>query len=642
MADMDIEIVGDRLGARTGYAARSVLKEVPGALWSAVARCWTYPLAYPSALALGEAAKRLGETITPTAEAAEWVQAEMKAWGVLSAESARLVPETEAVEGFFPHQVQCARWLSLPGAKGGRLDTSQTGSGKTRASLRAAWECWSQGETGILLVSTLMAVKHGWRSEVAAVSGLLPLPGGQKWQVFSLPNGAAIGKRRTILAEAAAASEAAGGVGVVLLTNHEQLRTHSRLSGYGDIALRRCPKCGGVRAGEDVVTEAKCQAHDKELNKLDYVAVVYDECHRMMEPKAQLTRAAWAIADRAPRTWGLTGTPGSRSVMENTWALQRLVYGKGWPSKSSWTKYFAECGYSSLGFWEVGRLRAERSEEFQKTYSSLSRRVLKDQVLDLPPLLRGGTLERFIPMTGEQLTAYNTMRDELWLKVAEGEVTAANMLVQVGRLTMLANATGIPGPDYGKLLGYKLNAEGQSVPVYNAEMKLRMPSNKVTALVDMIASGDLDEGAVFQFVHPDLLYMLRNALVEKKVISRAEEFGVIAGDVSEAQRGMAIDRFQSGKMRYIAFTVAAGGAGITLTRAPVMVAVERPWSPIQWAQAQDRVHRIGSEIHDKVSIIDLITDNSVELRQMERFRDNSLNLEDVVRDKDRVKELLFG
>lgn len=639
---MKIGIVENRLAAWTGYAARSVMKQIPGARWDKNNRCWTYPLAYPSALSLSVAAEHLREHLEPDEVALTWVRGEMEQWGVLAAESGKIAADEGNLGGFFAHQVQCAHWLALPGAAGGRLDTSETGSGKTRAALRAAWECWTNGETGILLVSTLVAVKYGWRNEVSEVSEALPLPDGKAWQVFSLPNGSTSDRRRKLIAEAEKANEDSGGVGVVLLVNHEQLRGHSRQSSYGDIPLKRCPKCGGVREGNEVVKESACQAHDKELNLLPYVAVVYDECHRMMNPTAQTTRAAWAIADRSPRTWGLTGTPGSRAIMENTWALSRLVYGKDWPSKSSWTKYFAETGYNSLGIWEIGQLLPAREEEFRKSYSAQSRRVLKAQVLDLPPLLRGGTLERYIEMKGEQLEVYKMMRDKLWLQVEEGEVTARNTLVQMSRLTMLANATGVPGPHYGEFIRMEIDSDGNEVPVYNAEMKLRLPSNKVDALVDMGLSGDFDGPTALQFVHPELVYLVRDKFVEKKIISHADAFGIIAGGVPEGVRAATIQRFQEGRMPFIAFTTGAGGTGITLTAAGTMVAVERPWSSIQWRQAQDRVHRIGSERHEVVSIIDLITENSVELGQLKRFNENAEALEQIVRDKDRMHDLLFG
>lgn len=366
-------------------------------------------------------------------------------------------------------------------------------------------------------------------------------------------------------------------------------------------------------------------------------------CHRLMSPTAQQTRAGWKIADAAPRAWGLTGTPGSTSVMENTWALMRLVGGAAFPPKSSWCSYYAEAGYNSDGFWEVGRLRSDREEEFHATYGAISRRVLKAQVLDLPPLLRGGTLERHIEMGTEQRRSYNEMRDKLRVAVEEGTITVANQLAQTTRLIALASSCGVPGPNWGNVIGYNKETGEE---ILDTKMKLVTPSNKIDAVVDMVLSGDIAPGTVFQFVSAQLLTLTREALITKTMhlkgspMRRPEDFGVVMGGVPEALRAKAIADFQSGKIPFFGFTVAAGGAGITLTRANTMIAVERPWSPILWQQAQDRVHRIGSEIHDAISIIDLISEETIEMRQIKQVLTNRQALTDLVRDKERMMELI--
>lgn len=642
-----VEVRGEtRLSTLTGYAAREVMKSVPGARWLTQARSWTYPALYPSVLSVGVAAERIGEQLEPTPEALEWAKSEAAVWAALAEQAGSVRgnrPEFVQADGvpfptFFPHQEQCSDWLASDGAHGGRLDASETGSGKTRSVLRGAWLCWEKGERGILLVSTLSAVKYGWGREVEQISGELPFSGGQEWQVFVLRGTAP--QRRKQLAEAVEANEAAGGVGVVLLVNHEQLRLHSRMSGYGDTALRRCPKCGGPKEGKEVVKESSCQAHERDLNFVPFVAIALDECHRLMNPQAQATRSAWYLGDHAPRVWGLTGTPGSTDVVENTWALLRLVVGSAWPPKSKWCEYFAQVGYNSEGYWAVGNLKPEREEEFHKSYGALVRRVLKAQVLDLPPLLRGGPLERYVEMGKEQKALYDEMLEELRISVKEGDVTASNLLVQMTRLIQLAQATGKPGPHYGELIRVEKLPNGEEREIYNSEMILTDPSCKVDEVVDMVLEGDIAPGTVFQFVSRQLLYLVRDKLVAKKAIGRADDFGVVAGDVSEAARGIAIERFQSGKIPYFAFTAAAGGAGITLTRANTMVAVERPWSPILWKQAQDRVHRIGSEIHESISVIDLITAGTVEERQLAAVIQNQEALESIVKDREKLAALL--
>jgi len=68
--------------------------------------------------------------------------------------------------------------------------------------------------------------------------------------------------------------------------------------------------------------------------------------------------------------------------------------------------------------------------------------------------------------------------------------------------------------------------------------------------------------------------------------------------------------------------------------------LQRPWSLVDYKQALDRVHRIGSEIHDSIIITDYVTEGSVEERVIEVLGTKADNFEQIVRDKDRLMQLL--
>ena len=67
----------------------------------------------------------------------------------------------------------------------------------------------------------------------------------------------------------------------------------------------------------------------------------------------------------------------------------------------------------------------------------------------------------------------------------------------------------------------------------------------------------------------------------------------ITGDVSEAERQLAVEKFQSGEKKVIVCTVAAGGVGLTLTRSDVVVFNDFDYSAANMRQAEDRIWRIG-------------------------------------------------
>ena len=68
---------------------------------------------------------------------------------------------------------------------------------------------------------------------------------------------------------------------------------------------------------------------------------------------------------------------------------------------------------------------------------------------------------------------------------------------------------------------------------------------------------------------------------------------LLTGALKPAERQSAVDRFQRGESPLLVATYGTGGLGFTLHRARHVVLVERPWTPGDAEQAEDRCHRIG-------------------------------------------------
>jgi SNF2 family DNA or RNA helicase len=68
--------------------------------------------------------------------------------------------------------------------------------------------------------------------------------------------------------------------------------------------------------------------------------------------------------------------------------------------------------------------------------------------------------------------------------------------------------------------------------------------------------------------------------------------------------------------------------------------LQRPWSLVDYKQALDRVHRIGSEIHDSIIVTDYITEGTIEERVLEVLETKADNFEEIVRDKEQLLALL--
>ena len=68
----------------------------------------------------------------------------------------------------------------------------------------------------------------------------------------------------------------------------------------------------------------------------------------------------------------------------------------------------------------------------------------------------------------------------------------------------------------------------------------------------------------------------------------------LTGDIvkNDVRSGI-VDRFQRGEIDVLIVTYGVGSTGITLTRSHTVVLMDRPWTPGDAAQAEDRVRRIG-------------------------------------------------
>lgn len=595
---------------RIGIDCRSTLwnrvKLIPGARFSKADGVWTVPKAWPAVLSIGAFAREVKQLVHPTSDLQSWVSGKRLAWAAIDKLSDTLL-EGEKAEGLslYPHQVAGASWLTY--GKGvepvaGRLLLDETGCGKTGTVIEALNRL---NVYPALITCPKSVIRTGWVDSF------------QLWAPdvrVAVASGSAAQRRKAI-------TTVKNGEADVLVIGHESFLTHTSSRAFPGHTLRRCPECGGPQVGEaDEITAAKCQKHAKELQEVSWRVIVVDEIHKAMTPTSLLAQALWGAAAEAPDAlrWALTGTLISKKT-EQAWSSLRFVDPEGWPVKASWIDYYLEKGYNNDGFLEVKGVRKERDIEFRQTFSAISRRVLKEQVLDLPPILRGGSLVRELDMGAEQRKAYVEMREQMVTLVKEGKITAQNALVQAGRLTLLASATGYPiESDSGK-----------------KAMGLRLPSNKLAAFLTDLKEDFYEEAQVMVLFESRKLLRL----CEKTMLDAGYQEGdlaIIAGDVTDQHRAYAIQDFQTGKKRFVLLTMAAGGTGITLNKASMVAMIQRSWSPILNKQSLDRAHRIGSEIHKAITVVDYMTAGSIEIHQMARLAKDGETYEDLVQDQQKL------
>ena len=84
------------------------------------------------------------------------------------------------------------------------------------------------------------------------------------------------------------------------------------------------------------------------------------------------------------------------------------------------------------------------------------------------------------------------------------------------------------------------------------------------------------------------------ALIREELKSRGVEACYLDGSMTPKARQAEVDRFQgSDEVPVFLLSLKAGGSGINLTGADIVVHLDPWWNPAAEAQATDRAHRIG-------------------------------------------------
>jgi SNF2 family DNA or RNA helicase len=122
-------------------------------------------------------------------------------------------------------------------------------------------------------------------------------------------------------------------------------------------------------------------------------------------------------------------------------------------------------------------------------------------------------------------------------------------------------------------------------------------------------------------------------LAGEQATKAGHQVGYVVGGQSMKERTETVEAFQRGKLDLLCVTTGAGGVGLTLTAARTVVFLQRPWSLVEASQAEDRCHRIGSEIHDSIEVIDIVATKTIDARVRAVLHDKAGQLADLLQDR---------
>lgn len=324
----------------------------------------------------------------------------------------------------------------------------------------------------------------------------------------------------------------------------------------------------------------------KELALTDWDHVVLDEAQAI---KNSTTRAAKSVrAIPARHRIALTGTP-----IENRLAEMRSILDFVNPGMLGGPSFFRNHFSKAIEGANDADLADEMGERLRKlTAPFILRRVKSDTAIidDLPD-----KDEQIVPvdMTAEQAAMYTALTQSMQQALEERSGMARKGLV-------LATITRIK-----QICNHPAHYLGDGSPV---TLNGKHRSGKVEKLMELVHQAVEEDRRMLVFSQ----YKAFGDILQPYLSTRlGEHIPFLHGGVGKNQRDAMVRNFQADDgPRVMLLSLKAGGTGLNLTAASMVVHMDRWWNPAVENQATDRAYRIGQD--KNVDVFKMITRGTME------------------------------
>ncbi len=148
-------------------------------------------------------------------------------------------------------------------------------------------------------------------------------------------------------------------------------------------------------------------------------------------------------------------------------------------------------------------------------------------------------------------------------------------------------------------------------------------STKLTMCLDLIETSIESGHKILLFSQfTSMLAIIKQRLTEKGI-----SYYLLQGSTKKEERKRLVDRFNHDDTMVFLISLKAGGTGLNLTSADVVIHYDPWWNMSAQNQATDRTHRIGQK--NKVQVYKLITKNTIEEKIL-KLQETKLKLADSI------------
>ena len=319
------------------------------------------------------------------------------------------------------------------------------------------------------------------------------------------------------------------------------------------------------------------------LDILDADLLIADEAQRIKNFRTKVSVQLKKV--QTPYCFVLTGTP-LENKMEDLYALMQFVDQYKLPPLYRFLDRYQilgdngqVVGYKNLK--EIGEILSD----------CMIRRVKKEVLRDLP--LRMDKI-LFVPMTKQQSEIHHELADSVARLVAKwrrqhflSETDRRMLILSLSQMRMVADSTFI--------LDQKTRFDTKIAELmYIFEEALADPEQKIVVFSQ---------------------WERMTRLVAQELDERKIGYAYLHGGVHSTARADLFERFREDEQCRIFLSTDAGGVGLNLQSASLLINLDVPWNPAMLEQRVGRIHRMGQR--KNVRVINMVSSGSIEERMLD-------------------------
>ena len=311
-----------------------------------------------------------------------------------------------------------------------------------------------------------------------------------------------------------------------------------------------------------ITTYGTLKNDENEYEKLQFDYCIIDEGQNIKNPTSKTTLSVKKINSKC--NFALTGTPIENNLME-LWSIFDFVMPGFLFTKERFKGKF---------------IQNKNTEELKSLITPFILRRVKEDVLDeLPEKIEKKYL---VDMTTKQKSIYKSYVKEIKEKLKSSKGNT-NMLTFITKLREVCLDPSLIMDDYNGGSG-KINALMELLDNYIAGNKKILVFSQFTSAL-------------------------------KNIEKNLEEVGInyiyLDGSIGSKERGELVKKFNEDPLISVfLISLKAGGVGLNLTSASVVIHFDPWWNPAIENQATDRAHRFGQK--NVVEVIKLISKDTIE------------------------------